>query len=205
MRKIFTLTIVALLSGSLVFAQSTTKSGKKRWGHFGLKSGANFSGLRLNGIDTKTANAEGRTGFVVGAFESIPVDSRFTIQPEFVYSAMGGTISTGIGPSDQYRLNYFSMPILVKYNLSPSFAILGGTQLDFIIKAKKIAGDVAYNATDDINAASVAVTWGAEYWFGKSIVLQGRYIYGINDVNKTSTTFQMINKGFQLTLGFQLQ
>jgi hypothetical protein len=35
--------------------------------------------------------------------------------------------------------------------------------------------------------------------------VQGRYIYGINDVNKTSRTFQYINKGIHVSLGVLLQ
>lgn len=205
MRKLLALTLTTFLFIGMSFAQTTTKSGKKRWGHFGLKSGVNFSSLRLSGIDTKSANTSGRTGFVVGAFEKIPVDEKFDIQPEFLYSSQGGNISTGIGPSDLYKLNYFSLPILLKYGFFDGVKLIGGPELDFIIKAKRVAGENAYNETDNINSTSVALTVGFEKWFGEFVVLQGRYIYGINNVNKKSQTFQYENKGFHVSLGFLLQ
>ena len=135
MRKLFTLLVITLLSAGIVTAQTTTKSGKKRWGHFGLKTGANFSTLRLEGTETTSANADGKTGFVFGAFETIPLTEKFDLQFEFLYSAMGGTIATGIGGNDLYKLNYFSIPILLKYSFFDGVKLIGGPSLDFIIKA----------------------------------------------------------------------
>jgi hypothetical protein len=205
MRKLFTLLVITLLSAGIVSAQTTTKSGKKRWGHFGFKTGANFSSLRLEGVETTTANVDGKTGFVFGAFETIPLAEKFDLQFEFSYSAMGGTIATGIGSNDLYKLNYFSIPILLKYSFFDGVKLVGGPQLDFIIKAKRENGGYVYNHTDNVNSTSVAATFGVEKWFGKFINLQCRYIYGINDVNKTSKTFQYINKGFQATFGVLIQ
>jgi len=205
MRKLFTLLVITLLSAGIVSAQTTTKSGKKRWGHFGLKTGVNFSTLRLEGIETANVNAEGKAGFVFGGFEKIPLNEQFDLQFEFVYSAMGGTISTGIGASALYKLNYFSFPMLLKYSFFDGVKLIGGPQLDFIVKAKREAGGYVKNFTDNVNSTSVAITFGAEKWFGNFIVLQCRYISGINDANKNSTTFQYINKGIQATLGFLIQ
>ena len=205
MRKLFTLLFIALISAGVVSAQTTTKSGKKRWGHFGFKSGANFSGFRLAGVETQTANKSGRTGFVFGVIEKIPLSEKFDLQPEFLYSAMGGKIATGVGLPDEYKLNYFSIPILLKYDFFGGVKLIGGPQLDFIIKAKRINSGHIYNHTDNINATSVAFTAGAEKWFGKYVMLQCRYMYGINDANKNSQTFQYINKGIQASLGVLLQ
>ena len=205
MRKLFTLLVITLLSAGIVSAQTTTKSGKKRWGHFGFKTGANFSTLRLEGSETANANAEGKTGFVFGAMEKIPLNEQFDLQLEFLYSAMGGTISTGIGSNDLYKLNYFSFPMLLKYSFFDGVKLIAGPQLDFIMKAKRVNGGHEYNHTDNVNSTSVAITFGAEKWFGKFFVLQCRYISGINDVNKNSQTFQYINKGIQATLGVLIQ
>ena len=205
MRRLFTLGFIAFLSIGIVSAQTTTKSGKKRWGHFGFKSGVNFSGFRLEGIETKTANTSGRTGFVIGIFEKIPINERFDIQPEFLYSSQGGEISTGVGQRSLYKLNYFSIPILLKYNFFDGVRLIAGPEIDFIIKAKRITAGSDYNETDYINATSVAVTTGFEKWFGKFVVFQARYIYGINDVNKNSQTFQYVNKSIHVSLGFLVQ
>ena len=56
-----------------------------------------------------------KQGSFFGAFETIPLTEKFDLQFEFLYSAMGGTIATGIGGNDLYKLNYFSIPILLKY------------------------------------------------------------------------------------------
>src|SRR5262245_18661974 len=107
MRKIFTFLILSLFFSSSLLAQ------KKKWGHFGLKTGLNYTTIK-----TDAANAESvwKTGFVLGAFVKIPVNAKTAIQPEFLYSSMGGNITyNNLPPTNNYRLNYFSIPILVKY------------------------------------------------------------------------------------------
>lgn len=194
MRKIFLFLVVVLLLSSSLLAQ------KKRWGYFGLKTGLNVSSLSVDD-DDESLETKYKTGFVLGAFVKIPVSNNFSIQPEFLYSAMGGNVSDGV---DEYhfRLNYFSIPVLAKLGFCKNkWAAVFGPQVDFIINAKE--GD--NKITGAFAETNFLATAGIEYWIKPSIVLGARYQYGIsNALDDADTDSKWKNHGAQITIGFQL-
>lgn len=195
MRKIFVFLFVALLFSTTMLAQ------KKRWGYFGLKTGANFSSLSIDDED-ESLETNFKTGFVFGAFVKIPVSSNVSIQPEFLYSSMGGNIGDGV---DQYhfRLNYFSIPVLLKMGFCKNkWAAVVGPQLDFMIQAKEGGSKISSSIFAESNFLATA---GVEYWVCPSVVLGARYQYGIsNALNDENTDSKWKNHGAQVTIGFQL-
>jgi hypothetical protein len=82
-------------------------------GHYtssgGLVAGANYSNLRIGentgGLDTKA-----RWGFAGGIFLGFPLGNKLTLQPEFLYSEMGGKVTTGNVATDfEQKLGYISV------------------------------------------------------------------------------------------------
>jgi hypothetical protein len=200
MRKIFFTLSVALLCCTALMAQ------KKRWGHFGLLSGMNFSTFRLHGNLTESTDASWKTGFVVGMFDKIPIGKGFSVQPEFLYSSMGGNFDARVGGLDHYRLNYFSIPVLLKYNFLKNWSALFGPQFDLLIQAKKLDNTGGVNkVTSDFKDYNFLFTAGIEGWANKTIVFSGRYMYGFQAVYGSTTTPEFHNHGVQFTIGFQLQ
>jgi opacity protein-like surface antigen len=193
MRKISTTLIITLLISTSLLAQ------KKKWGHFGLKTGANFSAIHVK--DNDNVDSKWKSGFVIGATVQIPVSSKFSIQPEFLYSAMGGNLETAPGQKSIYRLNYFSIPVLGKIQICKNWNALVGPQLDALIQGKTNGGAVI---TNSMNEFVFSATAGAEYWVKPSISLGLRYMYGLSNTlgNKSATKWN--NHGAQLTIGFKL-
>ncbi len=174
---------------------------KKRWGYFGLKTGANFSTLRLDEGNDNVDN-NWKTGFVLGAFVKIPASAKVDIQPEFLYSSMGGGVTTGVPPQQNYRLNYFSIPVLVKYNFHKQWTAVLGPQVDFLIQGKTNNGT---KITNSLNETGFGATGGFEYWLKPNTVFLGaRYFYGFTNVWGDDATQKWYNHGAQLTIGFQL-
>src|SRR5262245_35142967 len=92
MRKIirFHISLLCIILSMPVLSQSSEKQKPS----IGAKTGLNISKLNLNGKSAGTTNSNYRTGFVVGAFVNIPVKKLpFSIQPEFLYSSMGGDLT----------------------------------------------------------------------------------------------------------------
>ena len=105
---------------------------------FGIKTGVNVSRFNLNGNLSDLVNADFRTGFVAGAFVNFPVKkSPISFQPEFLYSSMGSDLSTELKEKVNYRLNYFSVPVLIKYQFSKKLVAFAGPQLDAILYAEE--------------------------------------------------------------------
>jgi hypothetical protein len=197
MRKFITIFLISVFSSSAVFSQ------KKNPSSFGIISGINFSNLRLDGTGSSQWDSKWKTGLVAGGFVTINISSRFSIQPEFIYSSMGGhLISAGAG-TDRYRLNYFSIPVLGKIKLCNFVSAVLGPQVDILIQAKKYTDVGYYKVTNDFKDHDFLVTGGLEYWPLKFLNLTGRYMYGLTDINP-GTSLSMKNQGAQITLGIKL-
>ena len=113
MRKLLAAAAI-LLFCSTVIAQNAKPKTK-----LGFKAGLNVSGFRT-AVDYPDVKTKVIPGIVLGAYVHIPLSSRFSLQPEFLYSQLGArsqSISQW-GGYYTFRYNYFSIPLLVKYNVS---------------------------------------------------------------------------------------
>lgn len=173
---------------------------------FGIKTGLNVSRLKLNGKTTGVVNSNFRTGFVAGAFINFPVKkSPFSIQPEFLYSSMGGDLENEFNESQNLRFNYFSVPVLIKYQFSKKLGAFAGPQLDLILYAKENNKFGEFNLTESVSETDFYATWGLEWWPWRDIVINGRYMHGFNEVYTTTPDISMNNRGFQFTIGLRFR
>jgi len=203
MRKFFLLltTVIFIFSKSTI-AQSTNKQKVS----FGIKSGVNVSRLDLSGNSADLVTSNFRTGFVAGAFVHIPIKKfPISIQPEFLYSSMGGDLSTELKEKKNFRFNYFSIPVLIKYQFSKKFVAFAGPQLDAILYAEESNKLGEFDITGSVEEIDAHITGGLEYWIGKDIMLSGRYMYGFYEVHTMAPGISMINRGFQFTIGLRFR
>ena len=173
---------------------------------FGIKTGLNVSRLKLNGKTTGVVNSNFRTGFVAGAFVNFPVKkSPFSIQPEFLYSSMGGDLENEFNESQNLRINYFSVPVLIKYQFSKKLGAFAGPQLDLILYAKENNKFGEFNITESVSETDFYATGGLEWWPWRDIVINGRYMHGFKEVYTTTPDISMNNRGFQFTIGLRFR
>jgi hypothetical protein len=188
MKKISLFILMASISLTSLHAQTVTRK-KPNWG---LKVGMNASNIRVeDGMDSRW-----KTGLATGAFFNIRTGNKFSLQPEFLYSSMGGrnlmtTSETSI------RLNYFSVPVLVKYQLSNKFSFVAGPQIDVMIQSKIKSTDGFDTVTDNFRENSFYGTGGVEFWPIKCFGVTGRYMYGLNNIAQIGTA-KLKNQGAQV-------
>ena len=169
----------------------------------GIKTGINISRLRLDGKIAGVLESNFRTGFVAGAFINVPFGrSPFSIQPEFLYSSMGGDNLGEQNDVHNYRFNYFSIPLLFKYGVTKKITALAGPQLDYIIYAKETNFAGEFNITGELEEFDWLTTWGLEWWPWKNIPITGRYMHGFRKVYHIDNV-SANNRGFQLTIGLR--
>jgi hypothetical protein len=94
----------------------------------GAKGGLNVS--NLSGIDEENFKTKALLGFHVGGFVTFNLGRNFAIQPELLYSTEGGTIE-GNNITENIRLNYFNIPVMVKFLTNKGFYVEAGPQLGF--------------------------------------------------------------------------
>ena len=191
MKKISFLILLSFACATLLNAQKKLTSKKLNWG---AKIGVNSSNLRMeNGEDSKW-----KQGLAAGFFFQFNVTKNWQIQPEVLYSSMGGEVNDANG-NGNIRLNYFSLPVLAKYNWKTKLAFIAGPQIDMLIQAKrKSSNSQLTKVTNSYNESSFNVTGGLEYWPWHCLGISTRYIYGLSKVN-TSGTSEIKNQGVQFT------
>lgn len=191
----------------IISLPATSQTIEKRKPSLGIKTGLNVSRLKLNGKIPGLLESDFRTGYVAGAFVSFPVGKKspFSIQPEFLYSSMGGDISNEYNEKQNLRFNYFSVPVLIKYQFSKKLAAFAGPQLDAIIYGKENNKFGEFNVTKSVEEFDAYTTWGMEWWPWKDIVLNARYMHGFKKVYTTAPEISMNNRGFQITLGLRFR
>ena len=209
MRKfVLLLTTVCIIFLSPASAQTSgTTDPEKKKVSLGIKSGVNVSKFRLNGKIPGIMTSRYRTGFVAGAFLNFPTGQKspFSIQPEFLYSSMGGDISNDYNESQNIRLNYFSLPVLIKFGISKKLTAFAGPQLDAIIYARESNKFGEFTITKSVEEFDAYATGGMEWWPWRDIVLNARYMHGFKKVYTTAPEISANNRGFQFTLGLRFR
>ncbi|MDB5206323.1 MAG: PorT family protein [Flavisolibacter sp.] len=196
MKKISFFILMTALVATTVQAQNSVTKKKPNWG---IKTGLNISNIRMeNGADS-----DWKTGLATGVFFTIKAGNKFSIQPEFLYSSMGGK---NIAPNSEssLRLNYFSLPVLAKFQVKNKFAVVVGPQIDVLIQAKtKSSSNQFTKVTDNYRENSFNATAGFELWPSHCFGLTARYIYGLNNIAAAGST-ELKNQGVQIMAAIKL-
>lgn len=160
---------------------------------FGAKAGANFASISGDLTD----NIDGRTSFNVGAVASIGISKKFSIQPELVYSAQGGTASIE-GQDFTIKLDYINVPVLADFNIVKGLSIQAGPQIGFNITSE-VDTDGGESSEIETESIEFSLAAGAQYRLDQGLFFQARYGLGITD---TSDILTRKNNVFSLSIGY---
>ncbi|HBC78260.1 MAG TPA: hypothetical protein DEO60_11170 [Bacteroidales bacterium] len=172
---------------------------------FGLKTG--YSLALQYGIppadDTYTVDTESRHGFAGGVFVYFPITESVGIQQELLYAMKGSrqdvTINTPviINTLSEYNLNYFEMPMIIKYNFVriKNLGIYGSTGI-----ALSLLLNGEYKITSTIN------TGGPLIVVPESGNMKGLDTFDYSFVYGAGTDFKLLKKDFfidvRMTVGW---
>jgi opacity protein-like surface antigen len=233
---LFAFTAALLLgSSSSLFAQvrsyssGPTPAAKTDGVHFGIRAGLNvadWSGQAVqsvvdlaeltNGAITK----EQRQGFHAGAYVSLPVGSRFVIEPGVQYSEKGMTLS-GRVPLERFdflnarvsatsRMAYIDVPVLAKAYLTQGLYLYAGPQASYLVsnKVRVEAGALGFSAfkqdfdvRNQFRDIDFSLSGGAGYQFNNGLGLSAGYDYGLASLDKNNR-FDAQNRVIKASLNF---
>lgn len=174
MNKIFLLLILVFISGA---AQAQS---------FGIKAGLNFSNLTGNDAN----NFKGLSSFHVGVLKEFIILKKLSFQPELLFSTQGVRVEE---MDDDYKLNYFTLPLLVKLYINDSFSLHAGPQLGLLVGQTKNVLPI------DGKTFEYGIAGGLEYTITGGLFIQGRYIRGTSKINDDT---DLKNSVVQLSLGY---
>ncbi|MDR4954174.1 porin family protein [Chryseobacterium sp. ES2] len=193
MKKIFL--GLALVAGTFAFSQKTsTSTASTSPVRFGVKAGLNISTLSNSEFNSKA-------GFYGGVFANIPVAQDFSVQPEVLYSGMGGKAKTN---SDiKLNMDYIAVPVMLQYNLIPNLYVEAGPQFGFLISAKGKGNGASVDVKDNLKTFDFGLGLGAGYYFTQNIGVNLRYTAGLSDVPKNNNGDAARNGVFQFGLAYK--
>lgn len=208
MKKIMFALIVSIMSGSSMYAQSSSDQL-----HIGVKAGANYSNMYDS--QNKEYSADGKIGFAAGAFVSIPIGTYFGIQPELLFSQKGFKATSSVFGNDvslTRTTSYIDVPIFLAVKPSEMVTILVGPQYSFLMKQKDVFSSPITDITtiddfdnDNIRKNTLCLVTGLDINLN-SIVVGARVGWDLfnNNGDGTSTTPRYKNVWAQATVGIRL-
>lgn len=208
MKKITVLLLSFTIVAATAFAQNRMSGG--------ISLGANYS--KVSAGDNNSGNNfdwKWKWGPVGGLWLDFPIASSVSIAPSVLYSAMGTKYEvtntlTNTTTKWTQKLNYISVPVLLKIKAGNSIGILLGPEVDFLAGAKvKDANDNKTDNKSDFKSTDFALSGGLQIAPNSPVSFTVRYIHGLADVRNASsnaTTFSgaFHNRGIQGTLNFRL-
>ncbi len=200
MKNLLLIVIISLLSIGGVQAQE--------FFNFGVKGGVNFA--TLTGDDADELDLKMRTGFHLGVLAEIMISNKFGIQPEVLYSTQGGNADMNFfdeilgNVEADLKLEYISIPVMLKYFVTPGFSLEAGPQFSFLSKSEieaEFQGDSeTEDLKDDTESFDIGAAVGVGYGLPQGFLVQARYVMGFSDVYTDTDTR---NSVIQLSVGWK--
>jgi Outer membrane protein beta-barrel domain len=200
MKKIILSAALVALCSVLSFAQGISG---------GVRAGVNLANIKSSGSGV-SITSDTKVGLLLGGYLKIMISEKFGIQPELVYSQLGGSTSfSGFGQTTTTtsNLNYLSVPIMARYNITENFNLQAGPQLAFLLSASDKSGSAAaVDIKEQLNSLDLGLAFGLGVDFGK-FNAGARYALGLSNLVKNvqaGSDGKSTNNTIQLFVGYQL-
>jgi len=192
---------------------SVTVSGQTRLGFFaGLNSG------KLKGDAPGKASYKSLMGFNGGLYLDVKLSKLVTLSFQPTYTQEGTRVFYSIPwekePVDslRIRLNYFTIPILVKVSsLNQRFYALAGVETGFLLDGYAEGGDEKVSLTNEISQFNLSIVFGAGLRFPLKhgrLFLELRYAQSIVDLTDEPVDQSYVPRvktaGLRFNFGYEL-
>jgi len=193
-KTFFTLTLIAFCACGAI-AQGISG---------GIKAGANFANLKYDS-DFGDFSPDSRTSLHVGFYATIMVSETFGVQPELMYNSVGSKFEA-LGTELTSKLDYLTIPVMLRYQPVPVFHIHAGPQFGFLMSAKMDDGDDSVDAKDSFKGLDLGLGFGAGVDLPMGLGLSARYVMGLSDIadGDAAEETKITNTAVQLSLTYKL-
>lgn len=186
---------------SLLLLTFTVIQSRAQGVHLGVKGGANIFKIDGQGYDQGF-----QFGYNAGAFAEINFTDKWGIQPELLWNQTNyrtGTQFSSIYPHGiddiKGKLNYLSLPILLSYRPVKLISIQAGPQFGILLNQDQ---SLVQNSQNAFKKGDISLVGGVQLNLA-SVVVGGRYVIGLNNINDVMNDNSWKNQGFQVYAGFR--
>lgn len=175
----------------------------------GIRLGVKVGG-NLNKISGQSFNDGFDFSYHAGGFLEIDFNKKWGIQPEVLFSQTTSKPSnfktvytTAVNPTlsgdDKVKLNYLSIPLLLRYNVGSILSLNAGPQYSILLNNNK---NLLQNGQEAFKDGDFALVAGAQLNF-KILRIYGRYNIGLQNINDIDNKDKWTNQQIQLGLGLR--
>jgi Outer membrane protein beta-barrel domain len=176
-RKI--LIIISILYSGITVAQPVSEAPFK---YFGFQAGVVISNMNFNLGSTApdtTIKSVWKPGFTFGFILQIPLVEKLSLQPEYSFTRRYGN-DQSLGTD--FRLDYFSMPLLLKYGISDRIDLIAGPQFDLLLNAQSTNKGESTDITHIVEERCIGIVGGLEVHIASAFFISGRYFQSFNNI-----------------------
>jgi len=175
------LLLFIILSGCFLHsaAQISTDASYKR---FGFMAGINLSNMNFNrGFPRPSAPLASawKSGIMISFLVKVPLAKNLFLQPQYSYIQRRGADKS---LETSYVVDYFSLPALLSYKISPHFSLLAGPQAEILIHAKATNNGITNTITHNVEERSIGALAGIEFRLSQNFFLTAHYMKGLNHI-----------------------
>ncbi len=145
-------------------------------------------------------------GVLAGAFATVPLTGKLSLQPEAIYTTKGASLDVFDIESD-YIVDYIEVPVLVRYPVRRSIYVAGGPALAFCVRARSrtsFGGSTdEIDIKEDVESFDLGLVGAVGYERGRWM-FDGRYTYGLSDTDADSSdNVKIRNRAFSISAGYR--
>ena len=178
----------------------------------GVKGGLNFAQVHAK-VSGDSELSDMLIGFQLGGYLNYPLSDKVSIQPELVFTRVGGKESM-YDPDLQedvtiaYKNDYLSIPLMFSFKAGDKFHILAGPQVGILVGAKAKVEVLGQSVSIDVKDVYKTLDFGLTAGFGYTINKVGidaRYNFGLaNIADGTSGGDKAQNRVIMLAVSYKL-
>ncbi len=193
MKKLFVLAAVLVCAFSTLQAQSGFA--------LGVKLGANLT--KIDGVRFRDAF---NTSYQAGAFAELNLSDKWGIQPELLFSQTTSKMDTslaqvvGFHNTRDVKLNYLSIPILLRYNINKFITLNAGPQFSILMNRND---NLWSNGKSAFKGGDFAMVAGLQVNIS-SFRIYGRYNIGLTNISDVDNSGKWKHQQIQLGVGLKL-
>ena len=174
----------------------------------GIKGGGN-----MNKIDGQSFNNGFDFSYHLGAFAELDFTKKLGIQPELLWNESStkpsnfqaiygsGSLSANFNGQQQVKLDYLSIPVLLRYSILNGLLTLNaGPQYSILLKQDKT---ILQNSQAAFKSGDFAAVVGAQINLS-ALRLYARYNIGLQNINDIDNKDKWTNQQIQVGLGIRL-
>lgn len=159
--------------------------------------------LNYTSVNGDIKSSTFKPGFGLGLGSDIKLDEKLIIEPSIIYTSQASSFTTDSLGKFDLRLNYITVPIMIKFFANDVFNLQLGFQSSYLANSELKQNNTTYSNKTGFNKIDFGLNFGCGYYITKKLHFNILYNVAMSDLNKKTLPLEtMSNRVFKLNLNY---